>query len=208
MEYIIINYRPNNTNISSAEYIKKTKYNLNINKTHGIGSGIYGLIPYHPNYLSQVINRKYEIRRKIILNNPYIIYNDIQLSKFCELSIWLIKQCENIINDNIDNIYETNIIKQINIELFNDIDLKYIIYNFVNDYKKAEIGDFIKQPINYLLEPFYDGIYNNCNNGNLFSVGSVKFKDINIRHQKGCFDIEGYFMNINNKLIYDNNKIV
>ena len=39
---IIYNYRPPNTSLSSSEYILADKdKNLNLTKTHGMGSGIY-----------------------------------------------------------------------------------------------------------------------------------------------------------------------
>ena len=210
MSYIIINFRPFDTYLSSSEYIKKTKFNLDIHKSHGLGSGIYGLIPTQSNYITQATQRKYEIKTKLTLNNPYEINTNKQLSRFIELSNWLILQCEEIINKNliIDKMIDIeipDIIKEITIELFNNkiyINLLlYVIFNFVEDYQQAEIGDFIKQPINYLLEPYYDGIYNHCSHGNLFSTGSIKFRDINIRHQKGNFDKEGSFLSNQNKLI-------
>ena len=214
MSYIIINFRPFDTYLSSSEYIKKTKFNLDIHKSHGLGSGIYGLIPTQSNYITQATQRKYEIKTKLTLNNPYEINTNKQLSRFIELSIWLILQCEEIINKNliinniknkVRNIKIPDIIKEITIELFNNmIDINLLlnsIFHFVKDYQQAKIGDFIKQPINYLLEPYYDGIYNHCSYGNLFSVGSIKFRDINIRHQKGNFDKEGFFLSNQNKLI-------
>ena len=44
MEYKITNYRPPINEMSSSEYIKKTHSMLNITKTHGLGSGVYGVI--------------------------------------------------------------------------------------------------------------------------------------------------------------------
>ena len=44
-ERTIINYRPQNTQLSASEYVLANKQkNLNLTKSHGMGSGIYGLL--------------------------------------------------------------------------------------------------------------------------------------------------------------------
>ena len=48
--------------------------------------------------------------------------------------------------------------------------------NFLTDWRKAEIGDFLFQPTNYILMPFYDGIYYGENvGGNDRHIGCVKY---------------------------------
>jgi len=48
--------------------------------------------------------------------------------------------------------------------------------DFLTDWRKAEIGDFLFQPTNYILMPFYDGIYYGENvGGNDRHIGCVKY---------------------------------
>jgi hypothetical protein len=196
----IYNYRPPNTPLSSSEYILANRdKKLNLTKTHGMGSGIYGLTePNNP-------NRKYEIQESINLNNPVIITTNDDNKDFITLSRYLMYYAE----------------WQINYRKHSDKEYKYssLEYNFLKTYKKADIeeiksrlapeveisiddavnnfrenylkhenqGELIEQPINYLLKDKYDGVYNQSPNGNTFSVGSVKYKKILPRDQKYAF---------------------
>ena len=180
----ITNFRPKGKNVSSAEYIKKKESSdyLNMNITHGLGSGIYGIIGK---------NRPNEIPETFTLTNPLIIDDDIKDKNFTKLSVWLILVCQNSIKREFANVKELklsenemNVIKN---EFGIDKSLNEAIDNFVDDYEHANNGDFVKQPINYLLQPQFDGIYNISSNGNNFNRGSVAFIDENPRDQKQAF---------------------
>jgi hypothetical protein len=183
-EYIIYNYRESYNDLSSAEYIKKTDNILHMNYTHGLGSGIYGLI--NPN--NNITRDDSYIIEKKILYKPVILDKDEEQTRFTFLSRYLIELCESRINKNKDKYNEL----KAQLSTFNKEkeeicpkakSIGFIVRKFVNDYNKANIGDFLKQPINYLLEGPYDGIYNNCPAGDIFSRGSVKFEDVLPRYQ-------------------------
>jgi hypothetical protein len=185
LEYTIYNYRESYYGLSSAEYIKKKGF-LNINKSHGLGSGIYGLT----NSDNESRDSSLYIIEPFILNDPVILDKDEDQSRFIELSVYLIKLCESYINhkkstynDLAKGIGKFSEIKKALCPKSRKIGVA--ITKFIEDYMQAKIGDFLKQPINYLLEDSYDGIYNSCPAGNIFSRGSVKFVDILPRSQCG-----------------------
>lgn len=86
--YIIYNYRPRRYDLSSSEYIKKGNM-LDITRTHGLGSGIYGVTTSE--------EREDETITPITLINPIIIQNDEMDSNLSTISIWLIDMVEQTI---------------------------------------------------------------------------------------------------------------
>ena len=86
--YIIYNYRPRRYDLSSSEYIKKGN-RLDITRTHGLGSGIYGVTTSE--------EREDETITPIPLINPIIIQNDDMDSNLSTISIWLIDMIEQTI---------------------------------------------------------------------------------------------------------------
>lgn len=200
--YEIDNYRPDGKALSAAEFIKKTAGRLNFTKTHGLGSGIYGLV-------HGTINQRTssEMITTLRLVNPVILDTDSKTARFIEFSQYLMKVVEEYVNQTtpiklitadinseqpkIDRVF-SDLFPLVNISIFK------ILNKYKTDYNKAEIGDFLYHPINYLLQSKYDGIYNSSPNGNTFATGSVVFSDINPRHQKQAFDKEGLV----GKLIY------
>ena len=211
MEYKITNYRPPINEMSSSEYIKKTHSNLNITKTHGLGSGVYGVIKDNLPFNDRAGR---ELETNLVLYKPVIIRSDEELGDYITLSTFVAEIVESLINsakvDNVDekarmkasanarlSSEEGKIIKEILKHLAPNANLIEGIKSFLTAYNKAKIGDFVHQPMNYILK-LYDGIYNDNNNGNTFSMGSVKFIDVNPRHQKGKFDMKPYIEPGNN----------
>ena len=212
MEYKITNYRPPINEMSSSEYIKKTHSMLNITKTHGLGSGVYGVIKDKLPFNDRAGR---ELETDLVLYNPVIIRSDEELGDYIRLSTFVAEIVESIINsakvDNVDektrmkaqandrllNSEEGKRMKEILNHLAPNANLKVGIVSFLKAYGSAKIGDFVHQPMNYILKS-YDGIYNDNNNGNTFSMGSVKFIDVNPRHQKAKFDKKPYIEPGNN----------
>ena len=202
MSYTITNLRPAQTyGISSAEYIKKTPHALFMTKTHGLGSGIYGVIKT-PKMVHEINNdpvRKEELQTELVLQNPVILDTNEKFANFIQLSRYLMDICEAQINFKREDynaltpyLQHYNLIRQTICPLSNNIVSAFS--GFTKAYKAANIGDFLRQPINYLLEGPYDGIYNYNDNGNAFLTGSVAFIHHNPRHQKYAFDPEGPFL--------------
>jgi hypothetical protein len=77
------------------------------------------------------------------------------------------------------------------------------INGFIKDYSSANEGDFLLQPINYLLQKEgYDGEYNSSETGDTFSRGSIAFVTINPRNQQRAFGGINYLPSRNN-LVYN-----
>lgn len=87
---IIYNYRPRNFEVSSAEYIKKTTGKLDMTRTHGLGSGIYGITSYE--------QREDESMTAIMLKKPLNITDEKMDSYLTDVSVWLIDIVEKTIN--------------------------------------------------------------------------------------------------------------
>jgi len=231
--YIIYNYRPRRYDISSSEYIKKGN-RIDITRTHGLGSGIYGVTTSD--------ERADETITPIRLINPIVIKSNEMDSNLTTISIWLIDMVEQPIklgklqaslrgaekNGDIDLV--TSIQQKIDLEkrryemvksqigdiiaitnqllgnTFIDSDIRCKLFGaingFVKDYSQAKNGDFLLQPINYLLMSYnYDGIYNASTTGNTFARGSVAFMNINMRDQKQAFASDPY-LGEENSLFY------
>ena len=210
--YRIKNFRPIGTEVSSSEYIKKTHNLLNMTKTHGLGSGIYGVIET-PQMLHTITtsSRQHELQSVFELHNPVILDTDEKHGSFIYISRYLMDLCEAQINqqgsvyrDLSKSISEYNLIRKNICPLSNTIGKA--VNQFIKDYRFANIGDFLRQPINYLLEGHYDGIYNISDNGNSFSTGSVAFIHQNPRHQKYAFDPEGALLQPDKTLIIKKNR--
>ena len=190
MAYTITNFRNPNFDISSAEYIKKTEtgYPLNMNKTHGLGSGLYGIVPNANNA------RKGEVGTPITLTKPLVLDTDQKDHDFSLLSIWLIELAEAVVQGNQTNkarlLTEKTAMESIctAFGIMSTGGLIGALNRFIKAYQTARPGDFVRQPINYLLEPQFDGIYNSSPNGNNYNRGSVSFQNINPRHQRAAFD--------------------
>ena len=77
------------------------------------------------------------------------------------------------------------------------------IKGFINDYSSAKVGDFLLQPINYLLQKEgYDGEYNSSETGDTFSRGSIMFFTRNPRNQQRAFGSINYLPSTN-RLVYN-----
>jgi hypothetical protein len=222
--------------VSSAEYIKKNIFTLlDITKTHGIGSGFYGVTDFD--------KRPQESMIPIQLKNPLFIRDNEMDSRLTQISLWLIAMVETTINKGKNTKYlnvaissndiqektrleseiETqnikitylksscviqDIISELNELVGNSYTPEEIrcklfgaIKGFIKDYSTAKHGDFLLQPIDYLLLSCgYDGIYNESPNGDTFSRGSIAFYNKNPRDQKQAFG--NPFLNPNNQLVY------
>jgi hypothetical protein len=182
---------------SSSEFIRK-KTVLNMTKTHGLGSGVYALITGSPSGErgNATVNGKVLYK----MTNPVIISTDDELSCFSRLSIGLINACEYLVaayaSKDTTRVYEElNTLlgewstgKECSIFLNKIVraqpdgkNILMLLHNtvgkWVHDYMhESEEGDYLYQPINYFLMGNYDGVYNNCPNGNRFENGSVYFR--------------------------------
>jgi len=209
-QYAIINFRPSSAvRPSSSEYIRKVEPSkLVIHTRHGLGSGMYGLLLLNDAELaweeqnispgervqlrSHYYTRESEIQSLYYIINPVIIDTNPKLDDFIKMSTWLINVCLAQVKQNKDKFL--HLMK--NFRQISEIQKKLcplsqpfqkVITEWTKAYKNANYGDFIKQPINYLLQPEYDGIYNSCSDGNYFTVGSIKFIDLNPRDQRQNF---------------------
>lgn len=202
--------------ITSSEYIKKVKdKDLHMTKSHGLGSGLYGLVILKNNKKGiekniDNVDEVYKIQSKKIfeISKPLIIFNNYEDSYITTISIWLIEICESIIKKEdktflklckqYKNIQDLKKYFKITNDLYN------VINSFITDWKN-ENTNYLKQPINYLLEPQYNGIFNKSNNGNKFNRGSISFIDVNPRKQpKGD---EVIFIDKKENLIFKGHKI-
>jgi hypothetical protein len=215
MPYQIDNYYPPEAQVSAAEFIKKTGGPLNITKTHGLGSGIYGIIHGTPN---KDYTRSNWLVHVATMRNPVILDTDEKTAAFIHFSQTLIDFVEAYISRGAP---AAQLLDQLNLVLPTLTPIaQYLfpkvattsqgLYNafssvlnrFATAYKNARHGDFLYQPINYLLMPVgYDGIYNSSPDGNTFAKGSVYFNGANPRHQKYAFDLQGPKLPLGNQLI-------
>jgi hypothetical protein len=214
MAYYIDNYRPQGTELSSAEFIKKRAAPLDITKTHGLGSGLYGLV-----HGTQTARAGVEILTTGEIMNPVVLNTDEKTAWFETFTRHFNYIIEGYINKTASGAEVTAaidaLIPQIKpqfLELFYRLDgvtleggirthLLRTIQSFSQSYSRANVGDFLWQPINYLLMPVYGGIYNSSHAGNTLDRGSVAFQAINPRHQKQAFNIEGAFVPAGRRLI-------
>lgn len=176
--------------LSSSEYVKKTPPGyLNMTKTHGIGSGIYGLT-------TAIHEHGKTLKETLTLETPVILNTNDKTQSFISLAQFMMETVEIFINKKGKLAFEE---KKAEIPDFQniadilapDLTVKVVqaINNFIKDYKKASVGDFLRQPTNYLFEDGgYDGIYNSSPAGNSFAVGSIQFRHIKPRHQKYGFE--------------------
>jgi hypothetical protein len=215
MSVLIDNYRPSGNPLSAAEFIRKTSHKLDITKTHCLGSGIYGLV-----HGTEVEDRhKREVMETLRLENPVKLETDAETSDFSWFSINFTELVEEIINSEevIDDrtilakISEKDLVNTERYEILKSSlrgisDPRQAIFdairNFKKQYESANLGDFLYQPINYLLVPaHYDGIYNSSRNGNVFSTGSVKFSGLKPRNQKYAMNERFKFLEAPKKLM-------
>jgi hypothetical protein len=180
---------------ASSEFIRK-KDVLFMNRTHGLGSGIYGVITgTHRGDRPAAQNGKVLYR----MLNPLRIDEDDELAYFSALSIGLIEACELLVAAyaNRDPEPANERLNRLVLDWSNDqpchifLNRKIVpalpdgsnigmllhntVENWVRDYVGANDGDYLYQPINYLLMRQYDGVYNTSENGNTFATGSVYY---------------------------------
>ena len=193
--FTITNFRPNGKEISSSEYIKKAHGPLLMHKSHGLGSGIYGVITTTDKMRSilEVHERKYELQSDFELHKPLILDTNEKQASFIEMSTYLMDLCEARINKKKEDYVKLSAsfkkFKLIREHMFpNSETINDSVKQFIKDYNSAKIGDFLRQPINYFLESGYDGIYNSSDDGNSFYRGSVIFIHHEPRHQKYAFN--------------------
>jgi hypothetical protein len=209
MPYLIDNYRPEGRDLSSAEFIKKTAGALSITKTHGLGSGVYGL-----EHGTKTMRAGKEILTTHELVNPVLLDTNEKSELFIEFTQYFNDLIEKYINGALKGAAVTEsldakkvFLDRVFSELFPRLvgDAKThvlrVIKAFSAAYKGAAVGDFLWQPINYLLMPVYGGIFNSSEAGNTLDRGSVLFVAIQPRHQKQAFNREGAFVPEGRKLV-------
>jgi len=208
MSYLIDNYRPKGTELSSAEFIKKTAGALSITRTHGLGSGIYGLV-----HGTRTARAGVEILTTREIVNPVMLDTNENLALFIRFTVYF----NDLIEKYTGGMAATDVVKSIDsnnlflasvfTKLFPQLggdaktNILKALKSFSTSYKAAAIGDFLWQPINYLLMPMYDGIYNSSEAGNTLDRGSVLFDAIQPRHQKQAFNREGAFVPAGKRLV-------
>ena len=209
MPYLIDNYRPAGTNVSSSEFIKKTAGGLNITKTHGLGSGIYGL-----KHGTKTPRAGVETLTTHEIMNPVILDTNAKSALFIEFTQFFNELIEKYINGSLKGAAvmasidsNKDLLDRAFSELFPDLEgtpkanLNRAIIAFSTAYKGAVVGDLLWQPINYLLKPKYGGIFNSSEDGNTLDRGSVLFVAVQPRHQKQAFNHEGAFIPFGRKLV-------
>ena len=175
--------------LSSSEYVKKTHAGLHMTKTHGIGSGIYGLTTNTP-------QQNWVLKEELTITNPLVLDTDRKTADFILLARFMMETAEVHINqEGKDQAMAKNAqlpnFRAIANTLAPDLNITDAIKRFIADYRSADVGDFLRQPTNYLFEDSgYDGIYNSSQTGNSFALGSIKFTHIRPRHQKYAFEPE------------------
>lgn len=209
MPYLIDNYRPDRFDISSAEFIKKTAGGLSITKTHGLGSGVYGLV-----HGTDTMRAGIEILSIHEITNPVILDTDRKTALFIEFTQYFNDLVERFISkaatgadvtESLDS--KKLFLDEVFSELFPRLvgstksHILRVIKAFSTAYRGAAVGDFLWQPINYLLMPVYNGIFNSSQSGNTLDRGSVLFIAIQPRHQKQAFNREGAFVPAGRRLV-------
>jgi hypothetical protein len=209
MVYLIDNYRPDGKDLSSAEFIKKTAGDLSITKTHGLGSGLYGLV--HGTVTDRASSETLTVHEIV---NPVILDTNAKSQLFIEFTQYFNDLTEKFISKKTSGAAMTLDIdskKAFLDGVFSDLFPKLVggaksnilraIRLFSGSYRVAAAGDFLWQPINYLLMPVYDGIYNSSLAGNTLDRGSLLFVAIKSRHQKQAFNRNGPFVPAGKKLV-------
>jgi hypothetical protein len=191
--------------------MKRDKW-LNITQTHGIGSGIYGVTQKccydRPDELKislKLMNPliiKDEIEDSIFSQISIWLIRSVEnavnlgkarslLSKssgdeYEELEQRIHQYNEDKIILNREKIEVDEMRKQLMPNTIHK-SLNSVINSFIGDYSKSSYGDFLKQPINYLMDGCYDGIYNESVSGNTFNRGCILYMEQNPRHQHQAF---------------------
>ena len=169
----------------SAEFIRKSVV-LHMTKTHGLGSGIYGLTKQTA---TTQLTRPLNSSKFYPLYHPLVLDTNDKLSCFSQLSIGLMNACESVVKGaDVDELIVELIAdlqkNQCDVHAIIPSNLHEILHQtvttWVNDYTNANVNDYLYQPINYLLMGTYDGIFNSSPHGDSFASGSVYFpKDDN-----------------------------
>ena len=171
----------------SAEFIRKSSV-LHMTKTHGLGSGIYGLTKQTA---TTQLTRPLNSSKLYPLYHPLVLDTNDKLSCFSQLSIGLMNACESLVkgsdvNELIEDLIEDLQKNQCDVHTIIPSNLHEILYQtvttWVNDYTNANVNDYLYQPINYLLMGTYDGIFNSSPHGDSFASGSVYFPKDDTEH--------------------------
>jgi len=178
-------------------------------KTHGLGSGIYGLV-----HGTRTRRAGVETLTTHEIVNPVILDTNAKSASFVEFTQYFNTLIESFINKTATGAAVMEILDSkkafldsIFSELFPGLggdaksNILRVIKAFSSAYKGAAVGDFLWQPINYLLMPKYGGIYNSSVEGNTLDRGSVLFVATEPRHQKQAFNREGAFVPEGKKLV-------
>lgn len=203
----------------SAEFIRR-KSVLKMNISHGLGSGIYGLVRGTDQRVRPALDNMKVLYQMM---NPVVIKTDDELSCFTSLSVGLIEACESLVNSDGDPRGKDAILTKLCEDWLNDPKcssflnkivkanpdgkniltlLHTTVDQWVHDYRNANEGDYLYQPINYFLMGHYDGVYNKCRNGNTFAQGSVFFKpDSHIPREQNSASSHEYKLLPGKKLI-------
>ena len=212
--YIIHNFRENEHPIvSPSEFIRKPPRPsvFSPNLTHGLGSGVYGVV-IKGNANRNIFTRHRPLNKytttPLSLNNPVIIDTDDESSDITQLSVYLISRCKPRISGGqlSSLIIDRNEAEEIRNRICPDSNaIEDSIEAFLGAYDDANPGDLMSQPINYLLQPHYDGIYDISRGGNQFGRGSVYFSmNLTIhspRNQKQAFGSSKQYLEEGQKLI-------
>jgi hypothetical protein len=191
--------------------LKRDKW-LNITQTHGIGSGIYGVTQKccytRPDELKTSLRLMIPLIIKDDIEDGIFSQISIWLIRSVENAInlgkarsLLSKSSGDEYEDLEQRIHQYNKTKTILNREKNEVDelrkqlmpntihksLNSVINSFISDYSKSSFGDFLKQPINYLMDGCYDGIYNESISGNTFNRGCILYMEQNPRHQHQAF---------------------
>lgn len=165
----IYHYSNFNGGCASEYIIPNDTINITI---HGIGTGIYG------------ITKKQKKGKEFIftLENPLILYTDIECNNYSKASITLNENLES--NKNLDKIVEEFCI------LLPKLNKNIIIQQlkiFKADYKNRK--DIVMSPINYILMGHsYDGIYSRNTYFDNLNTGNIKFTNYPTKKNKLCIN--------------------
>lgn len=205
MSCTIRNYRPQDKEVSGAEYIRKREFKAqNKFQNDGLPSGIYGFITNLDGNTSDDermrIGREkmtgYVMNRAFFLNNQetsidndeydkkldrYELFRVLAFGMIYQAQIKIGKVDEHYHLNNEHSSYHINNLEKYKAELgiISPYTVKQAIDLFVEEkYDRAEENDLLLSPIRYLLEN-YDGICNYANN--TAGGGSVFFTDLKPR---------------------------
>ena len=191
MRYFIDNYRPVVDKQDDLTYLQPCEYiiveqdkKILFSKNYTLGTGIYG-------FIHGTLYDTLDIKTVIEILNPVILDTDEKYKFFFNIKFWLQDMIETIIHNKRQKHYELLLVQD-NIEATIDLimpeskQIKIAINEFINEYENICCKTVIKQPINYLLDTNYDGVYIDCSIGRQLNTQSVKFEYIEIVKTGWC----------------------